>query len=174
MAAVAEFPRLNLLDIGAIVTGASVASVHIRLTLPTPRGLPEWAWGAVLLAWLTITSAGPFFYLVRRLRADPAHHPYPLMGDRLWGLWGCPWVVAAVVGSTPRTPASHAGQMDPAYVGSLGIGLFLATTIAVPILAARYLRGFHRADPTNGTQWVGLALTATWPIQCGVGLVLMG
>ena len=173
MATVAESSRLNLLDIGAIVTGASFASVHVRLTLPDPRGLPERAWGAVLLAWLTVTSAGPFFYLVRRFRTVPKHF-YPLMGDRLWGLWGCPRVVAAIVGSGQRSVADHAGRLDPAYVGSLGIGLFLATIIAVPILASRYLRGTRHADSTNWTQWVGLTLTATWPLQCGVGLVVMG
>ena len=173
MAVRAESSRWNLIDIGAIVTGASVAAVHVRRALPDPRGLPEWTWGAILLAWLTITAAGPFLYLTRRFRRDPAH-PYPLLGDRLWGLWGCPWVLAAVVGSGPHSPTGYPERVDPAYVGSLGIGLFLATTIAVPILAGRYLWGPHCVVPANQTQWVGLALTATWPLQCGVGLVVMG
>ena len=173
----AESWRVSLLDIGSIVTGAAIAAVHVRMAVPTPVGLPAWTWAAVLLAWLTVTAAGPFFYLSRRWRAGPTAI-YPQTGDRLWVLWGCPWVAAAVVAAAPHRVSAPAGQLDAVYVGSLGLGLFLATMIAVPILATRYVWGgtpaSRRGVGANWTQWVGLALTATWPLQCGVGLVLMG
>ncbi len=176
----ADNPRLGLLDIGAIVTGAAIASVHVRLALPDPHGLPAWSWGLVLLLWLTLAAAGPFLYLTRRLANVPLSSGYPRVGDHLWVIWGCPWVVSAVIEAVPHSHAAATGRLDIAYVASLGVGLVLATMVAVPILAARWLWGGPiqtRTDANeraNWTQWVGLGLTITWPLQCGVGLVLMG
>ena len=92
--------RISLLDIGSIVTGASIAAVHVRRGVPDPVGGLAWAWAAILFAWLSLTAVGPFLYLTRR-RWSADLENYPATGDRLWGLWGCPWVVAALVGSTP-------------------------------------------------------------------------
>ena len=167
----------TLLDLGAMIMGAAIASIHVRLVAPSPRGAIEWGLVAALFAWLTITAAGPFLYMVRRFhpRGDPT---YPRIGDRLWVLWGCPWVVSALAESALVPTTADRARLDSIYVGSLGLGLFLATMVAVPLLAARYLWGdpaaAGRTEATAWTQWVGLALSAAWPIQCGVGLVLMG
>ena len=170
----------RLVDAGAIVTGAAIASVHVRIALPDPHGLPAWSWGGLLFSWLTLASAGPFVYLSRRLANGFERGRYPRVGDHLWVIWGCPWIVSALIGSVPEASVTDPGRLDMAYVASLGIGLCLATMTAVPILAACWLWGGPtqvRSDVArrgNWTQWVGLGLTATWPLQCAVGLVLMG
>ncbi len=167
----------TMLDVAAVILGAAIASIHVRLAVPAPHGKATWFFGVALFLWLSLTATGPFLYLSRRL-IPRTGVPWPLVGDRLWVLWGCPWVISAVVESAINPRASATGQLEPIYVGSLGLGLFLATTIALPVLAARYLwgepGGVGRAAGANWTQWVGLGLSATWPIQCGVGLVLMG
>lgn len=169
--------RLTLLDIGSIVMGAAIAAVHVRLVVSTPQTWLMWVWESILFGWVGLTSIGPFLFLARSWRRAAIGN-YPLVGDRLWVIWGCPWVLTAVLKATLRRPELHPGQLDPAYVGSLGLGLFLATMITVPILVARVLWGSpatpQRPLDVNLTQWVGLGLTAIWPIQCGVGLVVMG
>ncbi len=167
----------TVLDGAALVTGAAVASVHIKAAVPELVSLMDWTWAFVLFSWLSTTAAGPFIYLVRRFGTRPGG--YPRVGDRLWGLAGLPWIVAALVKTGETTRELAAGRLDPAYVGCLSIGLALVTTISVPILAAKYLLVDPNAPPraTGPTPWtnrLGLALTVAWPIQCGVGLIVMG
>ena len=169
--------EFNMLDACSMVLGAAIAGVHVRQTHPESHGLPGWILLAAMFSLVAVTASGPFLYVSKRFLGRPSGK-YPLIGDRLWVLWGAPWVISALIESAWTPSQLSAGRPDPVYVGTLGLGLFLTTMVAVPILAARYFWG----DP-EATRWgtrvpwsqrVGLALSATWPIQCGVGLVLMG
>ena len=164
----------SVLDGVALVTGSAVASVHVRVSIPEFAGLADWAWAWCLFTWLTVTSAGPYVFLVRRFFTRPAG--YPRLGDQLWALAGLPWLMAAMVRSGDPPGDAVTGQLDPAYVGCLSLGLALTTMVGLPLLAGRYLLGDPaRKKPTAAT-WtdrIGVALTVAWPIQCAVGLVMM-
>lgn len=167
----------TVLDGGAFVIGAAVAAAHLRLAFPAPRGGAAWCFVGAVFLWLAVTTAGPFVYLTRRLPRRPGWTPR--VGDRLWLLWGLPWIGPGVVAALRRPGgAPPADRLDPIYVGALGIGLFLATAVAVPVLATRLLWGEPgrggRAGGPSWTQGVGLALSAAWPIQVGVGLLVIG
>ncbi len=168
---------LTVLDGAALVTGAAVASVHLKLAVPDPVGLADWFWACCLFTWLSMTAAGSFIYLVRRFWTRPGG--YPRLGDRLWALSGIPWIVAALVRTGASASDLSGGRLDPAYIGCLSIGLALVTMVTVPVLAARFLlvdpsRPKAPAEATSWTHRLGLALTVAWPLQCGVGLIVMG
>lgn len=162
-------------DGAALVMGAAVASVHLKLAVPEPSGLMDWSWGGALFSWLSLVVAGPFLYLVRRFGTRPPG--YPRVGDRLWALAGSPWIVAALMRTGEAGRDRSAGRLDPAYVGCLTIGLALMTMVTVPVLAARFLVTVPgppvAPEPTPWTNRMGLALAVAWPIQCGVGLIVM-
>ncbi len=71
--------------------------------------------------------------------------------------------------SGPGEPAGEAvsGQLDPAYVGCLSIGLCLSVMVGVPVLAARYLLVDPSRPkvpvPSTWTDRLGLFLTVAWP-----------
>jgi hypothetical protein len=166
----------TVLDGVALVTGAAVALVHLRSSVTEFNDLSDWVWGCGLFSWLSVTSAGPFVYAVRRFFTRPAG--YPRLGDQLWALAGTPWFLAALVKTGEAPTEEMAGRLDPAYVGILGLGIFLVTIVAVPVIAAKYLLVDPDRpkvpEPTPWTNRLGLMLTVAWPIQCGVGLVVMG
>jgi len=166
----------TVLDGVALVTGAAVALVHLRSAVPEFDDAWDWAWGSGLFAWMSVTSAGPFVFLVRRFFTRPPG--YSRLGDRLWALVGAPWVLAALVKTGEPPGEGAAGRIDPAYVGCLSLGLCLVAMVAVPVIAAKYLLGDpskpRAPEPASWTHRLGLALTVAWPIQCGVGLVVMG
>ncbi len=166
----------TVLDGVALVAGAAVASVHIRSAVPQFDGLGDWAWAWCLFAWLSLTAAGPYVFLVRRFFTRPAG--YPRLGDRLWAISGLPWLLAAMVRTFEPPSDVVAGRLDPAYIGCLSIGLTLVAMVAVPVLAAKFLLVNPSKpkvpEPSPWTHRLGLALTVAWPIQCGVGLIVMG
>jgi hypothetical protein len=166
----------TVLDGVALVTGSAVASVHVRSSVPEFEGPGDWAWAWCLFTWLSLTSAGPYVFLVRRFFTRPVG--YPKLGDKLWALAGMPWLLAAMVRTGEPDGATAAGHLDPAYVGCLCIGLALSTMVGLPLLAARYLLvDPGRSGPPAATSWtdrIGLFLTVAWPIQCAVGLVVIG
>src|SRR4051794_7821537 len=87
----------TVLDGAALVTGAAVASIHIRGVIRDQLAAPGWGliWGS--FAWVALTAAGPFLLLVRRfLRHLP---DYPKVGDVLWAILGLPWLFTAVLRS---------------------------------------------------------------------------
>ncbi len=130
----------TVLDGVALVTGAAVASVHVRSAVPRVVGPVGWFWAWCLFSWLTLTSAGPYLYLVRKFFTKP--DGYPRLGDRLWALAGIPWLIAAMIRTFGPTPSAKVatGSLDTAYVGSLTLGLAIVAMISVPTLAARFLR----------------------------------
>src|ERR687894_3124113 len=75
----------TLLDGAALVTGAAVASVHIREAIADGHLLgPGWALAWMTFAGIALTASGPFVFLLRRLGRRPMG--YPRIGDRLWAL----------------------------------------------------------------------------------------
>ena len=55
----------------AVVTGAAVASVHIRAIMRDNLSTFGWVLVWATFTWIAITAAGPFVFLVRRfIRPD--------------------------------------------------------------------------------------------------------
>jgi hypothetical protein len=163
----------GVLDGGALVTGAAVASIHIRAVIGSSDHLapPGWLliWGT--FAWVALTAAGPFLFLVRRfLRRLP---DYPNVGDALWAALGLPWIVTAAIRSAvPR----GAHVTDDLFALVLSTLLALACLTALVVIWKRWvLVSPEEAARTAAAPWtnrIGLILSVAWPIQCGVGLVI--
>jgi hypothetical protein len=162
----------TLLDGAALVSGAAVASVHIRGAVPP--GLTGGGW---ILVWITfagvaVTAAGPFVFLGRRFgRRTPG---YPRVGDVLWAILGLPWLVTALM----RTAASSPGpQRNELVSAGLTFGVLVASTIALAVVWGTWVlvppEKIARAGPTPWTNRVGLVLAVAWPLQCGFGLVFV-
>jgi len=168
---------ITMLDAAALVTGAAVASVHFReftgeIAALTPVG---WLFLVSAFAWLGLTAAGPFVFLVRRFSRRPEGYPGP--GDGLWLAFGLPWVAAALL-------RSGAGSLidggNAAYVNALFLGLFAASALGLRRLLAR----FPGTEPgpwhvpgtpprhESWTQLIGRAVTVAWPLQLGLGFVV--
>jgi hypothetical protein len=166
----------TVLDGVALVTAAAVASVHVRATLPRISGPIGWFWAWCLFSWLAMTSGGPFLFLVRRYFTRPDN--YPRLGDRLWALAGLPWLIAAVIQTFESSSKLIIARQNSAYVASLILGLALYAMISVPILLVKYFWGDPKIPkPVENSPWtdrLGLFLAVAWPIQCGVGLVVVG
>jgi hypothetical protein len=165
----------SVLDGAAIVTGAAVASVHIRGVNRDGDNLagPGWLliWGT--FAWVALTAAGPFLFLFRRFLRRLAD--YPKVGDTLWAVLGLPWLVTAAIRSaTPRDP--H--RREDLIALGLTIGLALACLIALAVVWKRWVlvppEEASRIASAPWTNRIGLILSVAWPIQCGVGLVIVG
>jgi hypothetical protein len=163
---------INVLDGLALVMGSSIASVHILRIIRS--GLSGLGW---IMVWLTfacvaLTATGPFIFLARRYsRRMPG---YPKVGDRLWAILGLPWVVTAMIqsagpGQEPRD--------NPLFAGSLGIGLAVACVIALVVVWATWVtvppEQAERVEVGPWTNRVGLILSIAWPIQCGLGMVVL-
>jgi hypothetical protein len=166
----------TVLDGLALVTGAAVASVHVRAAVPRVGGPISWFWAWCLFSWLTLTAVGPFLFLVRRYFTRP--EGYPRLGDRLWALAGLPWLVAAMAQTFESRRKVGSLEQDSTYVAILCLGLALVAMISVPVLAGRFLlQDPNKPRPVEATHWtdrLGLFLAVAWPIQCGVGLVVAG
>jgi hypothetical protein len=164
----------SVLDGASIVTGAAVASIHIRGVIRGDLAAPGWAliWGT--FAGVSLTAAGPFLFLARRfLRRLP---DYPGVGDALWALLGLPWLLAALIRSASPPPVAGAHR-DPLFAGGLGVGLFVASLIALSVIWSRWVMvppgEASRVASGAWTNRVGLVLAVAWPIQCGLGLVVI-
>jgi hypothetical protein len=163
----------SVLDGGALVTGAAVASIHIRAVIKAgePLAAPGWLliWGA--FTWMALTAAGPFLFLVRRfLRRLP---DYPRVGDSLWAVLGVPWIVTALLRSLPPGDPRHLGDLFALGLSTL---LALACLIALTVVWDRWVMvSPEQAARTAAASWtnrIGLILSVAWPIQCGVGMVV--
>lgn len=162
---------LSVLDGVALVAGAAVASVHTRGLIEEELFGPGWVviWGS--FAWLAITAAGPFVYMVRKHVRKPWN--YPGVGDRLWALLGIPWLLTAFLQNTADGSApSHQTLVS----AGLSVGLLLVSILAVTVIWATWVTASReRAAETFSGPWsnrLGLILTIAWPIQCGVGMVV--
>jgi hypothetical protein len=164
---------LTLLDVAALVTGAAVASVHIRGAVPNPV-----ASAGSVLVWLTfagvaVTAAGPLVFLARRFGRRPPG--YPRAGDWLWLLLGMPWILTALIQTATAGAGTGRGVL---YVEGLSLGLALVCLIALGMVWKTWVavpaEQLARTGPRPWTDRVGLILAVLWPLQCGFGLVVTG
>jgi len=162
----------SVLDGAVVVSGAAVASVHIRGVMSENLSRP----GSILIwgcfAWIAVTASGPFLLLVRMYaRRMP---DYPRVGDRLWALIGLPWVLTALI--RPAT-TSGVGHRHDLYAMALSVGLGVVSLIGLAVVWGTWVMvSPQQAAQTSSAPWtnrVGLALAVAWPIQCGIGLVMI-
>ena len=160
----------SVLDGVALVTGAAVASVHIRGVIRAGLNGFGWAliWGT--FTWVALTAAGPFVFLVRRFaRRLP---DYPKVGDGLWAVLGLPWLATAVLKSA--APGAEESRNETL----LAVGLAVASMIALSVVWRQWVMVTpEQASRTASPPWtnrVGLILSVAWPIQCGLGLLVLG
>lgn len=162
----------SVLDGVALVAGAAVASVHLRGVMwHGPAGV-GWVFVAGTFALVALTAAGPFVYVVRgRLRRWPG---YPQVGDGLWALLGLPWLLTALVQSTPGGDAAQQAVVST----GLGLGLAAASAVALAVVWVTWVHVTPRqASGTFAPPWtnrMGLFLAVAWPLQCGAGMVVIG
>ncbi len=163
----------SVLDGVALVTGAAVASVHVRGIIRDGLTGPGWALIWVTFSWVALTAAGPFVFLGRRFARRLAG--YPKVGDTLWALLGLPWIVTALLRSAAMGEG-HRG--DDLVAAVLGVGLGGASLIALGVVWATWvLVPPEQASRTAAAPWtnrVGLILSVAWPVQCGLGMVVVG
>lgn len=167
----------TLLDGIALVAGAAIASVHLRQATPTGElGGAGWA-----LIWLTfcgvaLTASGPFLAMIRRFSGRPGTPAR--LGDRLWALLGAPWVVAAlsrIVGESAHRGGELSGQL---YEFALVTGLGTASLVTLAVVWSRWVMvppgAEAEEEPSGWTHRIGLALAVAWPMQCGLGMIVLG
>jgi hypothetical protein len=162
----------SVLDGAALVAGAAVAAAHIRRTIDPDQNLGiGWVLLSGTFLWIAVTAAGPFIFLVRRyLRVFPNH---PQVGDTLWALLGLPWLLTA----SSQTTGGATADREMLTIG-LGLGLVVASAIALRVVWKTWVsvspREASQAFAAPWTNRVGLALAIAWPIQCGLGMVVLG
>ncbi len=162
----------TMLDGAALVLGAAVSSVHLRPF--TSRGLFD---GALGLFWPTfvgvaLTACGPFVLLERWFwRRSP---DYPGLGDILWAVLGLPWVLTSVL----RASAGSLGpRMLDLYRPSLVFLIGLSCMVTMAAVTHRWILKPPSPSETLApsgpwTTRVGLAVSFTWPLQCGFGMIV--
>ena len=127
----------------------------------------------------------PHFLLDRHDRRRPISLPrpadlsdelpdYPKIGDRLWALLGLPWLGAALLQSaTPGTEPRH----NPLFSATLIVGLGVVCLIALIVVWSTWvLVSPEQAAKVEAAPWtnrLGLILSIAWPIQCGLGMVVL-
>ncbi|MFO0907923.1 MAG: hypothetical protein U0794_06095 [Isosphaeraceae bacterium] len=162
----------TLLDGAALVAGAAVAAVHIRGAIRGELLGPGWVVLWLAFFWIALTAAGPFLYLVRRyLRPVPG---YPRVGDRLWAILGLPWVATTILHGTTRTNPPSSDLL----MATLPISLGIVSLVALAVVWGRWVMVTPgEASRTFAGPWTnrtGLILSIAWPLQCGVGMVVIG
>jgi hypothetical protein len=166
----------SVLDGAALVAGAAVAAAHIRRAIDPEQHLGiGWLLLSGTFFWIAVTAAGPFIFLVRRyLRVFPKH---PQVGDTLWALLGLPWLLTAIF-QTPGVGAGGEATDREMLTISLGLGLVLVSAIALRVVWKTWVSVSPlEASQSFAAPWtnrVGLALAIAWPIQCGLGMVVVG
>jgi hypothetical protein len=164
---------INVLDGVALVMGSAIASLHMLRVFRSGLSTAGWLLFLLTYSCVALTATGPFMFLARRYsRRLPG---YPKIGDWLWALLGVPWVVTAFIESVvPGEDPRH----NPLFSMTLTIGLGISCLIAVIIVwSAWVIVPPERAARIEGVPWtnrVGLILAIAWPIQCGLGMVVLG
>jgi hypothetical protein len=162
----------SVLDGAALVGGAAIASIHILGVRREDLSAPGWVMIGVTFSWVAVTAAGPFIFLARRFaRPTP---DYPKIGDRLWALLGTPWLLTALLQSaTTGSEQRH----NPLFTTSLSVGIAIVCLIALFVVWETWViarpEQAARVEAAPWTNRVGLILSIAWPIQCGLGLVVL-
>jgi hypothetical protein len=162
----------SILDGGALVMGSAIASIHILGVRRWGVSGATWFIVALTFAWVALTAAGPFIFLERRYASRIPK--YPQIGDSLWALLGIPWVVTALAQSA--APTSEPGH-NPWLMMTLSTGLAIVCLIAVAVVWSTWVmvppQQAARIEAAPWTNRVGLILSIAWPIQCGLGMVVL-
>jgi hypothetical protein len=162
----------SVLDGAALVVGAAIASVQVLGIRRVDLSGPGWIMIVVAFCWIAMTAAGPFLYLARSfIRRLPN---YPKIGDRLWALLGLPWLTSAILQSaTPGTEPRH----NPLFSATLIVGLGVVCLIALIVVWGTWVivtpEEASRVDAGPWTNRVGMILSIAWPIQCGLGMIVL-
>jgi hypothetical protein len=159
-------------DGAALVMGSAIASVHIL-------GVRRWELSGsglfmvvMTFTWVALTAAGPFIFLARRyVRRLPR---YPQIGDRLWAMLGTPWVATALLQSaSPSSEPRH----NPLFTTTLSVSLAVACLSTLAVIWSTWVmvspEQAARVEAAPWTNRVGLILSIAWPIQCGLGMVVL-
>ena len=163
----------SVLDGVAMVSGSAIASVH---TLRVVRGDltgPGWVLFCLTFLGVAVTATGPFLYLVRRFARRIVD--YPRVGDRLWAMLGVPWILTAAIQSA--TAGTAGGRQESLFSMALAVGLGVVCLIAMGVVWTTWVtvspEQAARVEVAPWTNRVGLILAIAWPIQCGLGLVVL-
>jgi hypothetical protein len=162
----------SILDGGALIMGSAIASIHILGVRRWGVSGATWFLVALTFAWVALTAAGPFIFLERRYAGRIPN--YPQIGDSLWALLGIPWIVTALVQSAVPTSEPH---HNPWFTMTLSTGLAIVCLIAVAVVWSTWVmvppQQAARIEAAPWTNRVGLVLSIAWPIQCGLGMVVL-
>ncbi len=163
---------INVLDGIALVMGSAIASVHMLRLIRSGLTAAGWVMLWITFSCVALTATGPFVFLARRYsRRLPG---YPRVGDWLWALLGVPWVVTAIIESVvPGEDPRH----NPLFATALSIGLAVACLLALVVVWGTWVmvppEQAARVEAAPWTNRVGLIIAIAWPIQCGLGMVVM-
>jgi hypothetical protein len=163
---------ITVLDGIALVMGSAIASVHILRIMRGGLSVGGWVMVCLTFTWVSVTSAGPLIFLARRFSRRLSG--YPKVGDWLWAILGLPWLLTAIIqsampGEDPRD--------NPLYSLTLSVSLAVACMISLAVVWGTWVMvppekaAVIEADPW--TNRVGLVLSVAWPIQCGLGMVVL-
>jgi hypothetical protein len=163
----------SVLDGAALVLGSAIASIHTLRIMRSDLTGAGWIMIGLTFCWVALTATGPFLYLARRFARRLVD--YPKIGDRLWALLGIPWLATAVVQSA--APGSEPRQ-NFLFTTTLSLGLGLACVITLGVVWNTWVmvppEQAARVEAGPWTNRVGLILAIAWPIQCGLGMVVLG
>ncbi len=160
----------TLLDLAAGVGGVAVAASLVRTGLlgAEAEGLAGRAFWFWTLAWIGLTSAGPWVFLARRFARRPPG--YPAAGDRLWAILGLPWSLAALLRVIEGTTGGGEVASSSLLVAGVALGSLMAAGEA-------WSRSWGETDePTRERPWterIGLGLAVAFPIQWGLVLTVL-
>ncbi len=163
---------VNVLDGIALVMGSAIASVHMLRVIRSGLSPAGWVMVALTFCCVALTAAGPFIFLARRYSSRPPG--YPKVGDSLWAILGLPWVITAVIESVvPGEDPRH----NPLFATTLVVGLGISCLVALTVVWGTWVmvspEQAARADSAPWTNRVGYLLSIAWPVQCGLGLVVL-
>ena len=162
----------SVVDGVATVMGSAIASIHTMRVMRSDLTGPGWVMLWVTFAGVAVTATGPFLYLGRRFARRVID--YPKLGDRLWAMQGLPWVLTAVIQSAA---AGSEARQDTLFALVLAVGLGLACLVALAVVWTTWVvvppEQAARVEVAPWTNRVGLILAIAWPIQCGLGLIVL-
>jgi hypothetical protein len=162
----------SVLDGVAMVMGSAIASIHTLRVMRGDLTSAGWAMLWLMFAGLAITATGPFIYLGRRFARRLSN--YPKIGDRLWAMLGIPWLLTAFIESAA---AGSESRQDSLFTMTLSLGLGVVCLIALGVVWTTWVmvtpEQAAQVEVAPWTNRVGLILAIAWPIQCGLGLVVL-
>ncbi len=166
-----ESNGVSVLDGAAMVMGSAIASIHALRIMRGDLTGPGWVMLWLTFAGVAITATGPFLYLarwyVRRLPEAPG------IGERLWAMLGIPWLLTAVI----QSATGPAPRQGPLFAATLVVGLGLTSLTALGTVWTTWVmvspEQAARVEVGPWTNRIGLVVAIAWPIQCGLGLVVL-